>query len=154
MTIMKFQYFRILLFLYFWLLLSSDVSRFFFWNNKKRKLVEEQSVDLMFTLILVTVVIVNNSLVNIKKVRNIINCSSSSTFQLMSPSPVIFQPPPLISQSNQFLISLIIFLTNDLLSLGNTSHYGSDLAFMLTEAGVCCLYSVKDSLPWMALSAG
>ncbi len=36
-------------------------------------------------------------------------------------------------------------LTNYHLSLGNTSHYGSDLAFMLTEAGVCCLYSVKDS---------
>lgn len=64
----------------------------------------------MFTLILVTVFIVNNSLVNIKKVSNVINCSSSSTtFQLMSPIPVIFQPHPLISQSNQFLISLIFF---------------------------------------------
>lgn len=69
---------------------------------------------------------------------------------------LFFTPHPhLVSQSNQFLISLIFFfLFKYLVSLGNTSNCGSDLAFMLTEAGVCCLYSVKNSLQWMALSAG
>lgn len=50
---------------------------------------EEQSVDFMFTLILVTVFIVNNSLVNIKKVSNVIN------FSWCHQSLLFFKPIPL-----------------------------------------------------------
>lgn len=89
--------------------------------------------DFTFTLMHVPVVIVNDSFVHIKK---------SNKLLVLSPSPVIFKPPPLISQSSHIPIDPISFflsLTEYLVSLGNTSHYGSDLTLMLTGAGVCCL---------------
>lgn len=77
------------------------------------------------------VVIVNDSFVYIKKV---INCSSSHQ-ALLFLNPLPSSLNPVTSQLTQSFF----FLTEYLVSLGNTSHYRSDLTLMLTGAGVCCL---------------